>query len=368
MRTRRFAATMTIAAALTAAIPATAAAAGVFAAPGGHAMAGPAMTAPVKAARATGGPATGSGPAVSAADTTFPGVAADGAFVTAEDQVDSRTLDITVSSPAAGTTVQVELLLPPGWSASATQTWPVLYMLHGCCDPFNGWSENTNIADQTAGAPVIIAEPDGGPVGFYSNWFNGGAGGENYETFTATELPQILQSGFHASTVQAIAGASTGGGASLFIAAHNPGAYKAVASFSGLDCTELPQSIATIDAAMVRAGVNPDNLWGSPTEQKAIWQQHDPCFLAPQLAGTQIFLSTGTGFTASGQQTTCSAGIGGNILESDVATGVFTLADTLQADNVPFTSDFYQGGCHDWPFWQTAFAQAWPMLQSALGI
>jgi diacylglycerol O-acyltransferase/trehalose O-mycolyltransferase len=288
--------------------------------------------------------------------------------VTAEDQVNSRTLDITVSSPAAGTTVQVELLLPPGWSPAATQTWPVLYLLHGCCDPFNGWSQNTNVADQTAGAPLIIAEPDGGPVGFYSNWFNGGAGGENFETFTATELPQILASGFHASGVQAIAGASTGGGASLVIAAHNPGAYAAVASYSGLDCTELPQAIATIDAAMIRADVDPGNLWGSPMAQKAIWQQHDPCFLAPQLAGTQVFLSSGTGFTASGQQTTCSAGIGGNILESDVATGAFTLADTLKADGVPFTSDFYQGGCHDWSFWQTAFAQSWPMLQSALGI
>jgi diacylglycerol O-acyltransferase/trehalose O-mycolyltransferase len=359
MRTSRFAAVMAISAALTAGIPATAAAAGVFSLPVPHALTAPgAMSATTRHAAA----------AAAAPAAAFPGVAADGATVTAEDQVNSSTLDITVSSPAAGTTVQVELLLPPGWSASGTTTFPVLYMLHGCCDPFNGWSQNTNIAQQTAGAPVIIAEPDGGPVGFYSNWFNGGAGGEGFETFTATELPQILASGFHASGVQAIAGASTGGGAALFIAAHNPGAYKAVASYSGLDCTELPQSIATIDAAMVRADVSPDNLWGSPTAQKSIWQQHDPCFLAPQLAGTQVFLSTGTGFTASGQQTTCSAGIGGNILESDVATGVQTLATTLKADNIPFTSDFYQGGCHDWPFWQTAFGVSWPLLQSALGI
>lgn len=361
MRTSRFAAVVAISAALTAGIPATAAVAGVFRLPGPHAI-----TAPAAAGHAT---ATGTGSAAAAAPAAvFPGVAADGASVTAEDQADSRTLDITISSPAAGTSVGVELLLPPGWSASTTTTWPVLYMLHGCCDPFNGWSQNTNIADQTAGAPVIIAEPDGGPVGFYSNWFNGGAGGEGFETFTATELPQILASGFHASGVAAIAGASTGGGAALFIAAHNPGAFRAVASYSGLDCTELPQSIATIDAAMMRANVNPDNLWGSPTAQRSIWQQHDPCALARQFSGMQVFLSTGSGFTASGQQTMCAAGIGGNILESDVATGVQTLATTLKADGIPFTSDFYQGGCHDWPFWQTAFAKSWPMLQSALGI
>jgi diacylglycerol O-acyltransferase / trehalose O-mycolyltransferase len=304
-----------------------------------------------------------------AAAAAFPGVAADGASVTAETQVDSRTLNITVSSPAVGTTVQVQLLLPPGWtSGSATKTWPVLYLLHGCCDAFSGWTQNTNLAAQTAGAAAIIATPDGGPVGFYSNWLNNGAGGENYETFTATELPQILQSGFHASHVQAIGGVSTGGGAALFIAAHNPGKYAAVASYSGLDCTELGQSVTTIFAAMIRAGVNPGNLWGAPFMNGAAWQQHDPCFLAAQFKGTPIFLSVGTGFTASGQQTSCSAGIGGNILESVVSTGVQQFASDLTSDGIGFTSDFYQGGCHDWPFWQTAFTQSWPMLQSALGI
>jgi diacylglycerol O-acyltransferase/trehalose O-mycolyltransferase len=307
--------------------------------------------------------------AAAAAATTFPGVAADGASVTAESQVDSRTLNLTINSPAVGTTVQVQLLLPPGWTSGATTTtWPVLYLLHGCCDAFNGWTQNTNLEAQTAGAAAIIATPDGGPVGFYSNWLNNGAGGENYETFTATELPQILKSGFHASNVAAIGGVSTGGGAALFIAAHNPGVYKAVASYSGLDCTELGQSVTTIFAAMIRADVNPENLWGAPFMNGSAWQQHDPCFLAAQFKGTPIFLSVGTGFTASGQQTTCSAGIGGNILESVVSTGVQQFASDLTSDGIAFTSDFYQGGCHDWPFWQTAFTQSWPMLQSALGI
>jgi diacylglycerol O-acyltransferase/trehalose O-mycolyltransferase len=322
---------------------------------------------------AAAGAASGARPAPRAAAVTaassFPGVAADGASVTAETQVDSRTLNLTINSPAAGTSVQVQLLLPPGWTSGATTTtWPVLYLLHGCCDAFDGWTQNTNIEQQTAGAAAIIAMPDGGPVGFYSNWLNNGAGGENYETFTATELPQILQSGFHASTVQAIGGVSTGGGAALFIAAHNPGKYAAAAAYSGLDCTELGQSVTTIFAAMIRASVLPNNLWGPPFMNGAAWQQHDPCFLAAQFKGTPIFLSVGTGFTASGQQTTCSAGIGGNILESVVSTGVNQFASDLTSDGIPFTADFYQGGCHDWPFWQTAFTQSWPMLQSALGI
>ena len=51
-----------------------------------------------------------------------------------------------------------------------------------------------------------------------------------------------------------------------------------------------------------------------------------------------------------------------------VATGVNQFASDLTSDGIGFTADFYQGGCHDWPFWQTAFTQSWPMLQSALGI
>lgn len=293
------------------------------------------------------------------------GTAADGASVVAEQQVNAGTLDITVSSVAAGADVAVRLLLPPGWSPSASRTWPVLYLLHGCCDTYQGWTQNTNVAQVTQGAPVIIAMPDGGPVGFYSNWWNYGLGGENWETFTATELPQILRSGFRASSLQAIGGVSTGGGAALFIAAHNPGAYAAVASYSGMDCTLLSTSQPLILGAVGRAGILPTNLWGSPTLQLPVWQQHDPCSLAPSLRGTRLFLSVGTGLTPSGADTTCSTG--GDILESAVALGAYSLAAKLTSLGIPYTADFYSGGCHSWPYWQTAFGQSWPMLEAALG-
>jgi len=289
------------------------------------------------------------------------GIAADGASVVAEQQVDARTLDITISSPAVGTDVQVRLLLPPGWSPSASRTWPVLYLLHGCCDTYQGWTQNTNVAQVTQGAPVLIAIPDGGPVGFYSNWLSGA----NWETFTATELPQILRSGFRASSLQAIAGVSTGGGAALFIAAHDPGAYTAVASYSGMDCASLPSTVTLILTTVARAGIFPDFLWGDPLLQLPVWQQHDPCFLAPSLRGSELFLSVGSGLTASGGDTTCPTG--GNILESAVALSVYALAARLTSLGIPYTPDFYSGGCHSWPYWQTEFGKSWPMLEAALG-
>ena len=292
------------------------------------------------------------------------GIAADGATVVAERQVDARTLDITISSPAAGTDAQVRLLLPPGWSPSATQTWPVLYLLHGCCDTDQGWTLNTNVEQFTQGAPVIIALPDGGPAGLYTNWWNFGFGGQAWETFTATELPQILQNGFRASTRQVIGGVSTGGAAALILAAHHPGEYAAVASYSGADCILQPSAVALVQATVIVAGKQPDALWGNPIFQRSLWQQHDPCSLASSLRGTPMFLSVGSGVTASGSNTSCSGG--GNILESAIAPLDYAFAAKLSSLGIAYTSDFYSGGCHSWPYWQTEFARSWPMLAASL--
>jgi S-formylglutathione hydrolase FrmB len=293
------------------------------------------------------------------------GAAADGAHVVAEQQAGAHTLDITISSPAAGATAQVRLLLPAGWSPSAGRTWPVLYLLHGCCDTYQGWTQNTDLAQLASTAPVIVALPDGGPVGFYSNWWNQGAGGAGWEDFTATELPQILASGFGAGPQRAIGGVSTGGGAALFIAAHHPGEYAAVASYSGMDCNLLPSAVTLILATVARAGLNPDDLWGDPVAQLSLWQQHDPCSLAASLRGTKLFLSVGNGLTLLGTPASCP--IGGNILESAVAPSVYAFAAALSALGIGYASDFYGGGCHSWPFWQTELHKSWPMLESALG-
>jgi S-formylglutathione hydrolase FrmB len=307
--------------------------------------------------------------APAAASTTvkpaYPGTAADGAYVVSETQVSHRVLDVTIYSPAVSADTTVRLLLPPGWSPSASRTWPVLYLLHGCCDTYQTWSADTNVEAKTKGAPVIIAMPDGGPVGFYTNWWNFGLGGENWETYTATELPQILQSGFHASTRAAIGGVSTGGGAALIIAAHNPGAYSAAAAYSGMDCNLLPNAIALILATVARAGILPDDLWGDPVAQLANWEDHDPCSLAPSLQGTKLFLSVGSGVTVSGGNTSCPPG--GNILESAVAPSVYAFAARLTTLGIAYTKDFYNGGCHAWPWWSRAFDKSWPMLESALG-
>ena len=63
-----------------------------------------------------------------------PATSGPAAVVVAQRQVAPRELDLTVRSAALGRAARVRLLTPVGWTPSAQRRWPVLYLLHGCCD------------------------------------------------------------------------------------------------------------------------------------------------------------------------------------------------------------------------------------------
>ena len=56
----------------------------------------------------------------------------------------------------------------------------MLYLLHGASGDQTSWtSAGQGEAEQlTAKLPLIVVMPDGGRGGFYTNWFNNGAGGK----------------------------------------------------------------------------------------------------------------------------------------------------------------------------------------------
>ncbi|WP_279580200.1 alpha/beta hydrolase [Fodinicola feengrottensis] len=110
--------------------------------------------------------------------------------------------------------------------------------------------------------------PEGGPAGFYSNWWNHGErGAPAWETFHLTELRQLLERGYGAGTRRVIAGLSMGGFGALSYAARHPGMFRAAASYSGvIDTTYVdakinsPQVIMQIVGA---TGADPSALWGA---------------------------------------------------------------------------------------------------------
>jgi diacylglycerol O-acyltransferase / trehalose O-mycolyltransferase / mycolyltransferase Ag85 len=278
-----------------------------------------------------------------------PGVA--GARVVARTQVGPRLLDLTIRSPALGTTARVRLLTPDGWRPGTRQRRPQLWLLHGCCDTYESWSRDTDIAQLKALRRVLVVMPDGGKAGFYSDWRKGPA----WETFHLTELRALLERDFGAGTPRAVAGLSMGGYGAMAYAARHPRLFDAAASFSGvltpLGNPDLVRGIVSL------GGDDPDDLWGSPTAHRQTWKAHDTMSLAPRLRGTRLFVSSGNGqpgpFDGPGAQDTTEAAL----IRQNVE-----FARRLGRLNLPATIDLYGRGTHTWPYWERELHRALPLL------
>jgi S-formylglutathione hydrolase FrmB len=286
-----------------------------------------------------------------------PGTAAadDGAHVVAQQWIDARTLDLTIDSPAMAANEQVRLLLPPDWNTRPHERWPVLYLLHGCCDSYVSWTRSTDVEQLTAGTDVLVVMPEAGTDGFYSDWWNGGSGGPpRWETFHLTELRQILERGFRAGPRRAVAGLSMGGYGAMKYA--GTGLFRAAASYSGVvDPLSNPGGVL--------AFLYPDALWGDPVAQRAIWVANDPTDHADLLHGVKLFVASGNGQPGpddGSSQTT-------DPIEAEVYAESLNFVHALRQAHVPVTTDFYGPGTHSWPYWQQDLHQSFPMLMRAIG-
>jgi diacylglycerol O-acyltransferase / trehalose O-mycolyltransferase len=186
-------------------------------------------------------------------------------------------------------------MTPKGWSSRpAGRRWPVLYLLHGCCDTYESWTRSTDIEELPELRDVLVVMPEGGPVGFYSNWLGSrGRRGPAWETFHLSELRRILERDYGAGTRRVIAGQSMGGLGAMSYSARHPGLFLGAASFSGLlhplDDTDFLLGLFS------RYTPEPLAIWGDPARQRDVWSSHDPTTLAERLQRTQILVSAGDG-------------------------------------------------------------------------
>ena len=213
--------------------------------------------------------------------------------------------------------------------------------------------EYTDVEALTNATDLIIAMPDGGEFGFYSDWWNGGSGGvPMWETFHTMELPQLLERNWHASDKRVVAGLSMGGYGALEYAAQFPGTYLAAASYSG-----------AVDPIGGELDIGTTDLWGDPVAQADIWKAHDPVRIAEGLKGTKLYVSYGDGGAGPLDMGT----VPNDDLEGWIAAQNRTLVDQLRKLKIPVTVDAYGPGSHDWPYWERALHRSLPMLLKALG-
>jgi S-formylglutathione hydrolase FrmB len=286
------------------------------------------------------------------------------AAVLHEERVAPRIVDLNVRSPALGTTATVRLMTPDGWGASGTsRRWPVLYLLHGCCDSYKSWTRSTDIEELPQLRDVLVVMPEAGAVGFYSDWRGSGGGpAPAWETFHLTEVRQLLERDYGAGRRRAIAGLSMGGLGAMGYAARHPGLFRAAASFSGL--LHPLQDDALLLALFSRFTPDPRAIWGDPSGDRAIWARHDPTELAGRLRGLPLFVSAGNGRPGPLD----APARGNDWIEPTVLRESRAFVSRLERLDIPVRTDFYGAGTHAWPYWQRELERALPTLLRALSV
>jgi diacylglycerol O-acyltransferase/trehalose O-mycolyltransferase len=286
------------------------------------------------------------------------GRASDRATVVAQRQIAPRIVDLTVRSPALGRTAKVRLLTPTGWASRRSgQRWPVLYLLHGCCDTYDSWTRNTDVERMRRLRHVLVVMPEGGDVGFYSDWRNGGRRGPPaWETFHLVELRELLEERYGAGTPRAVAGLSMGGLGAMSYAARHRRVFAAAASFSGL-LQPLGDTRWLLGLFSMYTS-DPLAIWGDPNAQMSTWAAHDPTALAGRLRGTRLFVSSGNGKPGPLDR----AGRSRDGIEATVDRESRAFAARLRGLGIRATTDFYGPGTHDWPYWERELERSLPVL------
>ncbi len=295
-------------------------------------------------------------------------VADDGAKVTGETIIDSRTVDLAISSPAVGNTT-VRLLLPKDWFNPALY-FPTVYMLDGANEPqdYKSWTAYTDIESFTANQDDLLVLPSDGLAGAYSDEWNplNLSGHPKWETYHTKELPQIVERAYRSNGVRAVAGISIGGYGSLIYSERHPGMYKAAASMSGLTDIFAPQAWVATVYSRTQAGLSP-TPWGPELLALGNWIAHDPQDNVQKLKGEALFVSCGDGNPGPLDDPNFSDLQGSRVIEAATRLMNNDFVNALKQNKIPVTADLYTGGYHYWNYWQRELHTAWPLLQNAIG-
>jgi len=287
-----------------------------------------------------------------------------GARITAVREIDARTRDLTVSSPAMGSSVPVRVILPRSWKTNRRATFPVLYMLHGGDDDYTSWTRETDVEALAGKSDVLVVMPDGGRAGYYSDWQ---VGTPRWETFHTVELIRLMERKYRANSSRAVMGLSMGGFGALNYAARHRGMFRYVASMSSYVDLDDPAVRLSLAIDSDREGIDIRQVWGDPDKNADVWRAHNPSAVPAAFRGTTVHLSAGSG--AAGpldKGHTLDVVLVGALAESLLPRPMRRFAASLRASGVRRTTHFYRPGTHSWPYWNRELHTIWPAVERAL--
>lgn len=300
----------------------------------------------------------------------------NGLTVVSSEQLSPRLFTVKLTTPAlADRPVDVRVLLPDGYDAQPQRRWPVLWLFHGTSGRAADWTTMGDAEAATAGRPLIVVMPDAGfdgdGGGWFTNWFNGGAGGPpRWETFHIDQLIPWADRVLRTDATRrgrAIYGLSQGGFGSLSYAARHPDLFVAAGAFSGAVETSADPRAQALTTPVVQATAfgldgspDPDAMFGPRATQEVNWRAHDPGTLAPNLRGMDVRLWTGDGRPGplDGPEPNPGAiAIEGGVHELNA---LFTAR--LQDAAIPHAYRDYGPGTHSWTYWARDLKEALPEL------
>lgn len=292
-------------------------------------------------------------------------MADDGAKITALKKVSKNVFDVTIASPALGTSVQTRVLIPAGWKLDSKTTYPVVYAFHGGNNNYQSWTKDSNLLSVAAGYNAMVVMPEGGWNGSYANWWNDGKGGiPMWETFHINEVIPLMERNFHAGSARAAIGLSSGGQGAVTYAQRHPGLFRYIASYSGALNITAPGMPAMLMQMNQKAG---DDIWGDPVRDRANWQAHDATVMAAKLKGVGVYVSCGNGEIGPYDNPGMKPWDAGRFGEQLAHTMNVNFVDAARKAGVNVTANMYGAGTHKWAYWKRELTASWPAITGAIG-
>ncbi|MEO6774517.1 MAG: alpha/beta hydrolase family protein [Kofleriaceae bacterium] len=298
-----------------------------------------------------------------------------GITVSAVRWISARTLEVDISTAliapvAVNGPHRLRVTLPGDYFANPAARYPVLYLLHGGAGGNSAqWTTGGGAVEQiTDGQPIITVMPDGGKVGWFTDWVDQTQGAQRWAEFYVDQVIPWVDHNLRTVTAangRAIAGLSMGGYGAVRIAEDRPDLFASVASFSGaVDLGDLGTRTVVTEQA-VQSGFAPGGPFGSPFwPNDTIWNLEDTMKRPGQLAGLQVLLYAGAGTSD------------GDVIERTMGQSADRFSHVLDAAGISHgwwmygrpgpTAPFGCDGGHDFTCWNFALADALPRMLAVL--
>jgi S-formylglutathione hydrolase FrmB len=289
--------------------------------------------------------------------------------------ISSRTLEVDVATAKVAPVAvngphRVRITLPNNYFQSGATRYPVLYLLHGGAGGNSAqWTTGGGAVEPiTNNRPLITVMPDGGKVGWFTNWLDQSAGAQAWADFHLGQLVPWIDANLRtiaAKNGRAIAGLSMGGFGAVRYAQDRPDLFAYVASFSGAVDLGDAGTRTVITEEAVRHGFPGFGPFGSPFWPfDGTWNQLNPLNRAARLHGVGVALYAGAGIHDA------------DVLERTMGASADRFHRALDAAGVPHfwwmygrpgpSAPFGCDGGHNFGCWNFALNDAVPRILAAL--